>query len=69
MSTIPEDLPKSDLSEIAYRMDEVKQRLEEVSDDWSRQEMYDCIGYQASVLGELVRDLGDIERVLRKVCG
>lgn len=42
---------------------------ESVNDDYTRQEMYDCIGDQASVIDELSRDLGDIERALWQVCG
>ena len=68
-SMLAGELPKSDLSEIAYRIGGVRDRLEEVCDDWSKQEMYDCIGYQSSVLDELMHDISDIGRVLREVCG
>lgn len=63
------DMPATDISEVSYRLREVQRRLEEVCDDWSRQEMYDCIGYQSSVIAELADDLEKVFGVLNQVAG
>ena len=63
------DMPATDISEVSYRLREVRRRLEEVCDDWSRQEMYDCIGYQSAVIAELADDLDKVFDVLTQVTG
>lgn len=62
-------MPKTDIAEVAYRVREVQRRLEEVCDDWTRQEMYDCIGYQTAVLDEICDDFGKITRVIDQLRG
>lgn len=64
-----EHMPSTDIAEVAYRIKEVSNRLGEVCDDWTRQEMYDCIGYQTSVLEELYDDLNKIARVMDQIRG
>lgn len=62
-------MPATDIAEIAYRLTEVRHRLEEVCDDWTCQEMYDCIGYQSAIIAEIADDLGKIFGVLTMVAG
>ena len=62
-----DDLPTTDLHEIACRLTEVKNRLEEVDDDYTRQEMYDCMGMTTIIINDVIEDLTAIERVMRAV--
>ena len=63
----PEELPTSDLPEIAHRLHAVKDGLEEVDDDFTRQEIYDRISMSAVVIGDVVKDILAIELVMRAV--
>ena len=62
-----DDLPNSDLPEIAYRLTCVKEDLECVNDDYTRQEIYDRISMCAIVIGDVLADLNSINRVLMGV--
>ena len=64
-----EDLPDSDLPEIAYRLMCVKDDLECVNDDYTRQEIYDRISMCEITIGDVLADLNAINRVLRAVVG
>lgn len=62
-----DDLPTSDLSEIVHQLNQVKNDLEEVNDDWTRQEIYDRISMSAIIIDDVMKDLVAIERVMRAV--
>ena len=63
----PDDLPTSDLPEIVHRLGEVKNGLDEVNDDYSRQEIYDRISMSATIISNVMGDLMAIGRVLMGV--
>ena len=59
-----DDLPNSDLPEIAYRLTCIKEDLECVNDDFTQQEIYDRISMSAISIGDVLADLNAINRVL-----
>lgn len=61
------DLPTTDLHEIAYRLTEVKDKLEEVNDDYTRQEIYDRISMSAIIIADVLEGFTAIERVMKAV--
>ena len=62
-----DDLPASDFHEIACRLADVRDGLEEVNDDYSRQEVYDRISMSAIIINDTIADITAIERVIRQV--
>ena len=62
-----DELPGSDFHEIACRLADVKNGLEEVNDDYLRQEIYDRISMSAIIIADVIADLTAIERVIRAV--
>lgn len=64
---LQDQLPASDFPEIVYRLTEVRKGLEEVDDDYSRQEVYDRISMSAIVIDDVISDIVAIERVMRAV--
>ena len=64
---VPDDLPGSDFHEIACRLADVRNGLEEVNDDYSRQEVYDRISMSAIIINDIIADITAIERVMRQV--
>lgn len=62
-----DELPGSDFHEIAFRLADVRDRLEEVNDDYSRQEVYDRISMSAIIINDVIADITAIERVMRAV--
>jgi len=61
------DLPTTDLHEMACRLAEVKDGLEEVNDDYTRQEVYDRMGMSTIVINDVIEGLTAVERVMRAV--
>lgn len=64
---MPDELPVSDLPEIAFRLAAVRDGLEEVNDDYSRQEVYDRISMSAIIINDIIVDITAIKRVMRQV--
>jgi hypothetical protein len=64
---LPDELPSSDLPEILYRLRDMKDRLEDVNDDYTRQEIYDRISISAIIIQDCINDLAAIERVMKAV--
>ena len=64
---LQDQLPASDFPEIVYRLRAVRKGLEEVDDDYSRQEVYDRISMSAIVIDDVISDIVAIERVMRAV--
>lgn len=60
-------LPKSDFPEIVYRLTQEKNALEEVNDDYTRQEIYDRCSMTAIIIQDVIDDLVAIERVMKAV--
>ena len=46
----PDDLPSSDFPEIVHQLNCVKNGLEEVDDDYTRQEIYDLLPAHAGMI-------------------
>lgn len=63
----PDELPGSDFHEIAGRLADVKNGLEEVDDDYTRQELYDRMSMSAIIIADVIADITAIERVMRAV--
>lgn len=64
---MPDELPSNDFHEIAYRLAKVRDDLEEVDDDYSRQEIYDRISTSATIINDVIADMSAIERVIQAV--
>ena len=63
-----DELPGSDFHEIACRLADVSNRLDEATnDDYSRQELYDCMSMSAIIINDVIADITAIERVMRAV--
>jgi hypothetical protein len=64
---LTDELPSSDLPEIMYRLKDRKDRLEDVNDDYTRQEIYDRISMSAIIIQDCINDLAAIWRVMKAV--
>lgn len=62
-----DELPKSDIPEITLRLTEAVDALEEMDDDFSRQEIYERREYVKEIVNDVKDDLKAIEAVLRRM--
>jgi hypothetical protein len=63
----PDAPPKSDLPEVLYRLSKVMKMLEEINDDFTRNEIYERVEYVNDIIRDVRLDLFAIDRVLRAV--
>jgi uncharacterized protein YydD (DUF2326 family) len=62
-----DELPKSDIPEMAVRLTEAVNALDEIDDDFSRQEVYERNEYVMEIIKDVRSDLMAINIVLRRV--
>lgn len=62
-----EELPKSDIPEITFRLTKAVDVLDEIDDDFSRQEIYEHRDYVKEIVNDVRSDLMTINTVLRRV--
>jgi len=62
-----EELPKSDIPEMVVRLTEVANALDEINDDFSRQEIYERNEYVKEIIKDVQSDLKAINILLRRV--
>lgn len=62
-----EELPKSDIPEMVVRLTEAVNALDEINDDFTRQDIYYRNEYVTSIIKDVCGDLMSINLLLRRV--
>ena len=62
-----DELPKSDMPEMVVRLTEAVNALDEIDDDFSRQEIYHRNEYVTDIIKDVRSDLVAINIVLRRM--